>query len=279
MPRPTRILRVGPIVLTLLVISAGCGTSPSLPTAPSAVLTVGSVPQSGVPPAVPLPGPNALGATRFLAFGDSITFGTTSSFDGAFLFAPLPGAAYASNLDDILESRYPTQDFVVDNRGQAGELAVNAVSSGRFAQQMAALRPQGVLLLEGINDLNNGVTISATVNALSQMIDIARVYNTTVLVATMFQTCVSVSPTGVVRQNSADQIVAFNSAVRAMAAGRQNVYAVDLYPAFGNNCGPNGGVALLGGDGLHPSASGYSVMATTFANAMASVFQVRGSFE
>ena len=121
--------------------------------------------------------------------------------------------------------------------------------------------------------------IGATVNALSQMIDTARVYNTTVLVATMFQTCVSVSPTGVVRQNSADRIVAFNSAIRSMAAGRQNVYVVDLFAAFGDNCGPDGGVGLLGGDGLHPTASGYSVLASTYANAMASIFQVRGSFE
>lgn len=279
MPLPARILRAAPAVLTLLVSSAACGRSPSLPTAPSAVLTVGSVPQSGVPPAVPLPGPAALGATRFMAFGDSITFGTTSSFDGAYLFAPRPGADYSTNLDGILESRYPAQDFAVDNRGLPGELAINAVSGGRFAQQMAALRPQGLLLLEGINDLNNGVSIGATVNALSQMIDIARVYNTTVLVGTMFQTCMSVSPTGIVRGNSADKIVAFNSAVRSMAAGRQNVYVVDLYAAFGDNCGPNGGVGLLGADGLHPSASGYSVMANTFANALASVFAVRGSFE
>lgn len=283
MPRPTKILCVAPVVLTLLVISAGCGTSPSLPTAPSAVLTVGSVPQSGVPPAVPLPGPTALGATRFMAFGDSITCGVVSSFDPDMLLVPQnctePSYSYPRQLDDALEATFPAQNFTVNNEGSPGEWAASAVSSGRFAQAMAAVRPQGLLLLEGINDLNNSATISATVNALSQMVDIARVYNTTVLVATMFQTCVSVSPTGVVRQNSAGQIVAFNSAVRAMAAGRQNVYVVDLYAAFGDNCGPNGGVGRLGGDGLHPSASGYSLMASTFANAMASVFQVRGSFE
>lgn len=267
------------ILALLPLLTGACAEPPTSPTAPSAVLTVGAVPQSGTPPAVPLPGPAALGATRFTAFGDSITFGTTSSFDGAFLFAPLPGAAYANDLDSILESRYPSQDFSVSNDGSPGELAVNAVSSGRFAQVMAARRPQGLLLLEGINDLNNGLGIGATVNALSQMIDTARVYNTTVLVATMFQTCVSVSPTGVVRQNSADQIVAFNSAIRSMAAGRQNVYVVDLFAAFGDNCGPDGGVGLLGGDGLHPTASGYSVLASTYANAMATIFRVRGSFE
>ena len=261
-------------------MAGACAELPSSPTAPSPVLSRGAVPQAGTPPAVPVPGqPAALGATHYLAFGDSITYGTTSSFDGAFLFAPQPGAAYSNNLDGILESNYPTQDFTVDNEGSPGEWATQAVSSGRFATAMAVARPQGLLLLEGINDLNNSVSISATVNALSQMIAIARVYNTTVLVATMFQTCVSTSPTGVVRDNAADKIVAFNAAVRSMAAGRQNVYVVDLYPAFGNNCGPDGGIGLLGGDGLHPSASGYTVMASTFANAIASAFAVRGSYE
>ncbi len=167
----------------------------------------------------------------------------------------------------------------MSNEGDPGELAVNAVSSGRFAQAMAAVRPQGLLLFEGINDLNNEQGISSTVNALSRMIDTARVYNTTVLVSTMFQTCPSTSPSGLFRPNSADKITAFNSAIRSMASGRQNVYVVDLYGAFGNNCDANGGIGLLGADGLHPNESGYSVMASTFANAMASIFQVRGSFE
>ena len=285
MPHPLSVRRPAPVVLALMALMTGaCAESPSSPTAPSAVLTIGSVPQAGVPPAAPLPGPTALGATRFMAFGDSITCGTISSFDGTMLLVPEncrtpPSYSYPSQLDDALEAGYPSQNFTVDNEGSPGEWAAQAVSSGRFGAAMAAARPQGLLLLEGINDLNNAVSISATVNALSQMIDIARVYNATVLVATMFQTCLSVSPEGVVRQNSADKIVAFNSAIRSMAAGRQNVYVVDLYAAFGDNCGQNGGVGLLGGDGLHPTANGYSVMASTFRNVLRTVFQVRGSFE
>ena len=89
----------------------------------------------------------------------------------------------------------------------------------------------------------------------------------------------SVSPEGVVRQNSADKISSFNSALTAMAAGRQNVYVVNLHGAFGNNCGPDGGVNLLGADGLHPSTTGYSVMASTFGAAIRDRFPVRGSFQ
>jgi lysophospholipase L1-like esterase len=222
---------------------------------------------------------NAVGATRFLAFGDSITFGTPSSFDPAFFFDPLPGSPYPAQLHNLLESSFPLQNFTVGNFGQPGEQAGQAVSSGRFNSTMAAQRPPGLLLLEGINDLNSGRSIGEVVGSLQQMVEIARLYNATVLISTMFQTCVSVSPEGVVRQNSADRIVAFNNALTAMAAGRQNVYVVNLYGAFGNNCGPDGGVNLLGADGLHPTVNGYAVMASTFGQAISTRFPVSGSFQ
>lgn len=269
------------VVALAALVAGGCAGSPVLPTAPSSVLSRGAVPQLGAPTAGdPLPGPTALGATRFMAFGDSITYGTASSFDGAFLFDPVPGTQYPIQLDNLLEAAFATQDFTVTNEGVAGEGAVTAVTSGRFAQTMAAHRPQALLLLEGVNDLNDPEgSITPIVSALSQMIDIARLYNTTVFISTMFQSCVATRPDGTIRENAAERIVPFNAAVRAMATGRQNVYVVDMYGAFGNNCGPNGGVGLLGGDGLHPNPTGYSVMAGTFSNALRSVFTVRGSYQ
>lgn len=273
--------RVPAVVLLLALAAAQCGRSPESPTGPSPVLSRGAVPQAGEPPPAgdSLGTVNALGATRFMAFGDSITWGQVSSFDASFLFDPIPGTEYPTQFDNQLESLFPTQDFTVTNEGVPGEWALQAVSNGRFAQRIAAVRPQALLLLEGINDLNNLQSTSATVGYLQQMVDIARLYNATVFVGTMFQTCVSIDGNGTIRQNSADKIVGFNNAVKAMAAGRQNVYVVDLYPAFGNNCGPNGGVGILGGDGLHPNPSGYSIIATQFTNAVRTVFTVRGSFQ
>jgi lysophospholipase L1-like esterase len=214
-----------------------------------------------------------------MAFGDSITFGTVSSFDGMFLFDAGLAVSYPYQLKMLLTSGFPSQTFTVENEGVPGEHAVTAVSSGRFAQTMAAQRPQGLLLLEGINDLDFGTSVPTVVNALAQMIDIARLYNTTVFVSTMFQSCVATKPDGSIRDNAANQVVPFNTALRAMAAGRQNVYVVDIYAAFGDNCGPNGGVGLLGGDGLHPTPTGYSVMAGTFSTAVRTVFAVRGSYQ
>lgn len=265
----------------LALVAAQCAQSPTAPSSTGSALSRGAVPQSGPPPSGDSLGTiNALGATRFVTFGDSITWGTLSSFDGAFLFDPGPGTSYPYMMHGQLEATFSAQDFTVDNHGQPGERATQAVSSGRFQQTMAQRRPQGVILLEGINDLNGGVSIGEVVGALQQMVEIARLYNATVLVSTMFQTCRSENPsTGQIRENSAAQIVPFNNAVKAMAAGRQNVYVADLYAAFGNHCGPDGGVNRLGADGLHPTVSGYAAMASFFANVLRERFPVRGSFQ
>lgn len=267
-------------LLAAALAAAACGAGPGGPTAPSPVAVRGGVPLGGDPPAGDSLGPvNGVGATRFVAYGDSITWGTVSMFDGGFLFDAGPWA-YPAQLDGLLESAFAGQDFTVDNEGWPGEEIAGALSSGRLASVLAARRPQGLLLLEGINDLNNGASVATVAGWLGQAVDLARVYNGTVLIATMFQTCVSTDPnSGRVRLNSTEKIVPFNSAIRSMAAGRQNVYVVDLYAAFGNNCGGNGGTGLLGGDGLHPSPSGYAVMATTFGIAIRDRFPVRGSFQ
>ena len=272
----------GALVMALAALVSACAAAPTAPSATNPVLLRGVVPQGGapVPPRDSLGLVNALGATRFLAFGDSITVGVTSSFDGAFLFGAAPGVDYPSQLDGLLESAFTTQDFLVDNFGLGAEEVQHALANGRFAQAMAAKRPQGLLLLEGINDLNNGASVPAVVAGLQQMLDIAQLYNATVLLGTMFQTCESTDPnTGRFRHNSVDLIVPFNSVLKAMAAGRLNVYVVDIFAAFGNNCSSAGGVGLLGGDGLHPSGNGYSVMAQTFGVAIRDRFPVRGSFQ
>jgi len=275
-------------VVAWVTAAAACSAPQDSPTAPSSVLTVGAAPQTGAPPAAPLPAVSALGATRYLAFGDSITCGVP----GAFPRAPAdlafddptcqlqPGSPqYPQILRGLLQSASPAQVFTVDNQGRPGEEARFAYS--RFSSLVAAQRPQVVLLLEGINDLNNGAGVTATVAALQQMVELARVYSATVMVGTMFQTCYSVNPyTGRVRTNSTDLIVPFNSAVRSMVAGRFNVYVVDIYAAFGtNNCGFEQGINLVGEDGLHPSPSGYNAIASAFGAAIRDKLAVRGSYQ
>jgi len=279
-----------PALLALLALTSGaCAESPASPTAPSGVLTVGrALPQVGV--AVPTPdslGPiAALGATRFLAFGDSITCGTSGAFPQMDIAFDDPNCTlqagspqYPQMTQTLLRNASPAQAFLVENQGRPGEEAALAFS--RFSGLMSVRRPQGVLLLEGINDLNADRSVGATVDAMARLLDLAALYNSTVLVGTMFQTCVSVNPfTGRVRTNSTDKVVSFNTALRAMVSGRQNVYIVDLFASFGGgNCLPDRGTNLVGEDGLHPSPSGYSRIASTFAAAVRDRFAVRGSFQ
>ena len=270
-------------IVALALVAGGCGSSPALPTAASSVLSVASAPQTGAPPPAgdPLPATSALGATRFLAFGDSITCGVPGAFpqvDIAFDVNCID-TGYPEALDGLLEAASATQNFTVDNEGRPGEEARLALS--RFTSLVSTRRPQAVLLLEGVNDLNGGTSVSSAVAALQQMVEVARVYGATVLVGTMFQTCYSANPyTGRVRLNSTDLIRPFNSALRAMVAGRQNVYVVNLDTAFGNgNCASDRGINLVGEDGLHPSPSGYAAIAQAFGMAIRSVFAVRGSYQ
>lgn len=288
MPRSPFSFRVTlPVVAAVAALAIGCGGAATSPTAPSALLSLGAAPQTGAPaPAAdPLPGVTALGATTFLAFGDSITCGVPGTFsqnDIAF-DAPLDSTCsytgYPETLRSLLTQASPTQTFTVWNEGRPGEEATLAYA--RFSANMASRRPQVVLLLEGINDLNNDKSIGSTVGALQQMVELARAYNATVFVGTMFQTCYTVNPfTGRVRTNSTDRIVPFNNAVRTMVAGRLNVYLADIYAAFGtNNCGVEKGINKVGEDGLHPSPSGYSTIATTFGLAARDALAIRGSVQ
>lgn len=219
-----------------------------------------------------------------MAFGDSITFGTPSSFDEIALDLPAasscpietpPSDAYPNQLVPMLSATSPAQTFSVINCGIGGEATYTGVQ--RLNSLLATYRPQGLLLLEGINDLNTGQSIGATVGNLRTMVEIAQVNNVTVIIGTMFQTYRSEQelPGGGirVRENSAELIPAFNAAITQMAQGRQNVYVVDIYHAFGANR------SLVGNDGLHPTAAGYARMADWFRAQIAQVWAVRFAFQ
>ncbi|MGE0042326.1 MAG: SGNH/GDSL hydrolase family protein [Vicinamibacterales bacterium] len=256
----------------LLVAAAACsrtptGPSPVVPAAPLGALHVEPPP---VPPRVAPTPPTALGATRFLAFGDSITAGVLSSFDGMFLYDGST-QSYPTRLQLGLNNYHAPQTFTVINRGIPGEWAQDGAR--RIQTELSNYRPQGLLLLEGINDLNNSRSISSTVSALGRILDTAALFQVTVIISTMPQTYEITDPNGNVRDNSHTEITAFNDAVRQVAAGRSNVFVVDMYAAFGSNRG------LIGGDGLHPNEQGYEVMATTFLQALESAWAVRGSFQ
>ena len=252
------------LVAVIAIAMLACADAP---TAPSAVPPAAQVPEFAqhpppVPPRDVTAPPGALGVTRFVAFGDSITYGTLSSFDGRFLF-DVPSHSYPVRLELGLDTHHAPQGFVVGNYGNPGETVTATATFTRYQNVLLSQRPQAVLVLEGVNDLNGAVSQSDISNALGQMLDYATFRGMPVLIATMPR----IYDTATIDRPD-ERIVPFNNEVRHLASTRQNVHLVDLYAAFGTDR------SLMGGDGLHPTPEGYGVMAATFLAAIERAFPV-----
>jgi lysophospholipase L1-like esterase len=263
------VARLSSVLVTCAFVAAACTTSPTSPSsnpAPSQIV-LGSQPQTSAS----INPPKAIGLTRFVAFGDSVTWGAYSSFDPRFLFAAANGG-YAERLQAGLNVHHAPQQFVVFNEGVPGEWASDPKTVTRLRNAIIARQAQAVLLLEGINDLNNGVAVSTTVTALGQLVNAATSMGVPVVLATMFQTYQSTGPDGVVRTNAASLVPSYNQQIRALAVGRLNVHVVDLEPIMQNR-------AYVGNDGLHLTDAGFEVMASAFMGAIEKAFPVRGSFQ
>lgn len=225
-----------------------------------------------IPPGLTITPPGALGTTRLVAFGDSITWGARSAWYSADIqvFIAAANGGYPERLQASLASKHPSVPVTMFNEGLPGELAVNALS--RFRTMLTTRRPHAVLLLEGINDLANDISVSRTVGGLRSMLDAAAAVGVPVLLATMYQTYEETSPDGSFRPNGAAYVPAFNVAVRQLAAGRVNVHLVDLEPVMSNR-------SLVGNDGIHLEDAGFDVMAARFQAVIEAAFPVRGSFQ
>jgi lysophospholipase L1-like esterase len=262
-------LTFGCVVSALLL--AGCSQTPTSPSTISAPGIIGQVPQASVPvpPRLSVDPPRALGATRYLAFGDSITWGAFSAWDARFLFAAANGG-YPERLQAGLNQHHSPQQFTVINEGQPGEQAINALS--RFRLVLTNHRPEVVLLLEGVNDLNNDIEVSRISTSLQQMLDAAASAGIPVVIGTMYQTYAVTDPTGFYRHNGAASIPAFNTEIRRIAGLRLNVHVADLEPVMRDR-------EMVGADGIHLTDAGFTVMAAVFLEAIEKAFPVRGSFQ
>jgi lysophospholipase L1-like esterase len=218
-----------------------------------------------------------LTAMKFVAFGDSITAGElnpactvpseagplTAYFDNlrARPEAVDIGAAYPTKLQELLAARYTTQTPAVTNSGRGGECASTAsgcISYGetRLPGVLTSNAPEVVLLLEGVNDINNrrSAAIPDVVAALRTMIGQARGRGAQVFLGTLLPERV-----GACRGYAPSVIPPANDQIRALASS-VNAPLVDLYTAFGADAP----TALIGFDGLHPTAAGYDLIAQSF---------------
>lgn len=264
--------RLSAFLLVCSIVSSGCSQTPTGPSTAGAVAATaaGSQAVAAIPPGVTITPPAAIGITRFVAFGDSITWGATSAFFSANMYFAAANGGYPERLAANLTTFHAPQRFTIFNDGLPGELAINALP--RFQSMLITRQPGAVLLLEGINDLSNDISVSRTVGGLRAMLDAAALRGVPVLIATMYQTYAVVDPDGHYRPNGAAAVPEFNAQIRTLAAGRPNVFLVDLEPLMSNR-------ALVGKDGIHLEEAGFEIMTSKFMSVIEAVFPVRGSFQ
>jgi len=232
-------------------------------------------------------------ATRFMAFGDSITDGevqdnapgATSAIRGLqdWPFAkshvmsnPLDvrrDLSYPTVLRDMLTARYSGQTFTMFNEGLGADGTGDGIA--RFANAVANDKPEAVLLLQGVIDVagcamsypecSPSATIQTMGRNLSTDIAAARARGVQyIFLGTLLpeKTC-NTSPCrtwAVDPVYYGDLITPANAEIRAVAA-RENVFLVDSFAAIAKDT-----KTLLGGDGLHPTREGYAALANAFFN-------------
>jgi lysophospholipase L1-like esterase len=218
-----------------------------------------------------------ISATRFTAFGDSMTEGfvqpcrTTTLTGFARILADIESlsgvrppvysaVSYPVRLQAMLAARYSAQSISVINEGSGGERAAEGASD--LPRVLNNDMPQALLLLEGINDIHAGSPTQASaiptvVSSLRTMVQEGKRRGLAVFLATLLPerrgSCRSFD-----WDDNIEDVVAANSQIRNLAAS-ENVALVDLYPGFAGSL-----ESLLGPDGLHPSEAGYQKIADLF---------------
>ena len=203
-----------------------------------------------------------LSVTSFMAFGDSVTEGKLSlTFN---LLIDSPSHSYPAALTRMLQERYSAQTFRVVNEGYGGERA--AESRVRFNAALREHRPEAVLLMHGINDLNgDGLPgVQRASDAVEDLVKDSLAWGARTFVATL-------PPLGPGFRAFCPQCVPpFNARIRQVAAGKGAVL-VDVHQAWG------GRTDLMGADGIHPTPAGYEVIASAFFEGVRTVLEAAGA--
>ncbi len=255
------ILAVAFLCLTLGAAACGGSGSRIIPTEPPPVII-------DPPPVEPDPEPlPTLGSvTRIYAFGDSLTEGESK---GQLLWdvytshdhgTPGKNTSYPYKLQTLLDTTYGDDTISVFNGGVGGERAAFSTTMERMVAEIKQYKPQVVLFMHGVNDLNAGVqsgedddeTIDRAIGAVEELIEVAKVTG-----SPKPHLMVGSLP----RQNSTSKalskhlIVPFNAILQDVAAEEKTTF-VDIYKVVTS--------AMLMPDGLHPDETGNQKIADAF---------------
>jgi lysophospholipase L1-like esterase len=211
--------------------------------------------------------PAKLSVSRFVAYGDSITYGE----DGANSFSQTingqrfhttvqfpPPQTYPGALQTELDARYTSQLPPVSNQGAVGEQVLDPQTFPTKFVTRTSGPYDVVLLMEGANDLAPTTSASAIAAGLGRMIDNARSRGLKVYLATIPPENASSACMPGCRGDKAGLVPPLNDQIRLLASSK-GVPLVDVFQAFHGDV-----ITLIGPDGLHPTAAGYQVIADTF---------------
>ncbi len=231
------------VCVGLLLSSNGYpdGGDPFIPESTTTTTTI--LPTTTLPPVIP---------KVVIGFGDSITAGypyVTNSGDGQRI------GGYEPKLETLLISNVGS--WQVLNYGVPGEITydgVNRIGSVSSGRQGAYL-----LLLEGTNDFEWGISYSTTVYNLGVMVDIAKNAGLTPVISTLTPDS---QPNIGSRKNIPNT---YNLAIVALAQEKK-VALCDQYGALISNWG------AWTYDNLHPNDAGYQVIANTWYLTLKDIF-------
>jgi lysophospholipase L1-like esterase len=187
--------------------------------------------------------------TKFLAFGDSITFGRC----GPKLPEPNTCPPYTVRLDELLRARYTSQSFLVATSGLPGEKATEGTQ--RIASAIDAYGPEVLLLMEGTNDvLNDPFRLDQANDAIEDMITIARNRGVT----TIFLATIPPIRPGGSNNAAVPRVTEMNNEIRDIAA-KMGAHLVDVFGALNADLARYYPV-----DDVHPTGEGLRLIGETF---------------
>jgi lysophospholipase L1-like esterase len=197
---------------------------------------------------------NQDGRIVVLCFGDSITRGVGDG-PNADSLPPSP-AGYPERLQPLLAPE-TTLPLVVIDDGVPGERTPDGLT--RIRRDLETNTPDYTIILEGTNDVEDGRADIALAD-IQRMVDSVFQHGAMPLLGTITPTCCN-------HQNQLPEpaVRFFNDQVRGIAANN-SIPVIDFYAAFAG--GPEASYDFTFGlihvpEGLHPTPSGYDLMAAT----------------
>ena len=161
---------------------------------------------------------------------------------------------------------FNSTDYV--NRGIGGQTTPQMLI--RFKQDVLDLKPKGVVILAGTNDIagNTGpMSIQEIYNQIESMAGLAALNKIEVFLCSVLPVYDYPWKPGL---KPAPKIVALNEMLKTLA-GEKNYLYIDYFSEMSDD--KNGLKASLGADGVHPNEKGYEIMKRVFLNTIGPSFK------